>query len=150
MALTVQLRRGTNDPQAQPRAKLRQAIADNREESERLQALEQAQLRSQDNVWAARQVLTNAETNLVKAREPRLLGRPFRPYFALLPRDTEAAATLAEHRSEWLADRAWAKTRHRRELRHAIEIRHESFLDPAFVALMRKHRVALVFADSVA
>ena len=150
MALTVQLRRGTNDPQAQPRAKLRQAIADNREESERLQALEQAQLRSQDNVRAARQVLTNAETNLVKAREPRLLGRPFRPFFALLPRDTEAARTLAEHRTEWLADRAWAKTWHRRELRHAIESRHQSFLDPAFVALMRKHRVALVFADSVA
>ena len=71
-------------------------------------------------------------------------------FFALLPRDTEAAATLAEHRSEWLADRAWAKTWHRRELRHAIDGRHLSFLDPAFVALMRKHRVALVFADSVA
>ena len=71
-------------------------------------------------------------------------------FFALLPRDTEAARTLAEHRTEWLADRAWAKTWHRRELRHAIESRHQSFLDPAFVALMRKHRVALVFADSVA
>jgi uncharacterized protein YecE (DUF72 family) len=34
-------------------------------------------------------------------------------------------------------------------LRHAIEIRHQSFLDPAFVALLRRHRVALVFADSV-
>ena len=36
-----------------------------------------------------------------------------------------------------------------RVLRHAIEIRHQSFLDPAFVALLRRHRVALVFADSV-
>jgi uncharacterized protein YecE (DUF72 family) len=71
-------------------------------------------------------------------------------FFALLPRDTEAAAALAEGRSEWLADRAWAKTLQQRELRHAIEIRHESFLDPAFVALLRRHRVALVFADSVA
>jgi uncharacterized protein YecE (DUF72 family) len=71
-------------------------------------------------------------------------------FFSLLPRDTEAAAALAEGRSDWLAERAWAKTGHRRALRHAIEIRHESFLDPAFVALLRRHRVALVFADSVA
>jgi len=71
-------------------------------------------------------------------------------FFSLLPRDTEAAAALAEHRSEWLAERAWAKTTQRRELRHAIEIRHPSFLDPAFIGLLRRHRVALVFADSVA
>jgi uncharacterized protein YecE (DUF72 family) len=71
-------------------------------------------------------------------------------FFSLLPRDTEAAAGLAEGRSDWLADRTWAKTAQRRELRHAIEIRHQSFLDPAFVALLRKHRVALAFADSVA
>jgi uncharacterized protein YecE (DUF72 family) len=71
-------------------------------------------------------------------------------FFALLPRDTEAAAALAQGRSEWLAERSWAKTAQHRELRHAIEIRHESFLDPAFAALLRRHRVALVFADSVA
>ena len=70
-------------------------------------------------------------------------------FFALLPRDTEAAAALAQQHSDWLAGRAWTQTEHRRPLRHAIEIRHESFLDPAFVALLRRHRVALVFADSV-
>ena len=70
-------------------------------------------------------------------------------FLALLPRDTEAAATLAQQHGEWLAERAWTQTEHRRPLRHAIEIRHESFLDPAFVALLRRHRVALVFADSV-
>jgi uncharacterized protein YecE (DUF72 family) len=71
-------------------------------------------------------------------------------FFSLLPRDTEAAAALAERRSEWLAERASPRTASRRELRHAIEIRHQSFLDPAFVALLRRHQVALVFADSVA
>jgi uncharacterized protein YecE (DUF72 family) len=71
-------------------------------------------------------------------------------FFSLLPRDTDAATALAEGRSEWLADRAWAKTAQRRELRHAIEIRHQSFFDRAFVTLLRRHRVALVFADSVA
>jgi uncharacterized protein YecE (DUF72 family) len=35
-------------------------------------------------------------------------------------------------------------------LRHAIEIRHPSFLDPAFVTLLRRHGIALVFADAVA
>ncbi|HZP18965.1 MAG TPA: DUF72 domain-containing protein [Bauldia sp.] len=33
-------------------------------------------------------------------------------------------------------------------LRHAVEVRHESFLVPEFVALLRQHNVAVVFADS--
>jgi uncharacterized protein YecE (DUF72 family) len=79
----------------------------------------------------------------------RFSAERFDNFFALLPRDTEAAAALAEHHSDWLADRVWTRTGHRRPLRHAIEIRHQSFLDPAFVALLRRHQVGLVFADSV-
>ena len=33
-------------------------------------------------------------------------------------------------------------------LRHAIEVRHESFAVPAFIKLARKHAVAIVLADS--
>jgi uncharacterized protein YecE (DUF72 family) len=33
-------------------------------------------------------------------------------------------------------------------VRHAIEVRHKSFADSAFVALARKHKVAIVYADS--
>jgi uncharacterized protein YecE (DUF72 family) len=33
-------------------------------------------------------------------------------------------------------------------LRHALEVRHESFLVPEFVALARKHNAAIVLADS--
>ncbi|MDR5777852.1 DUF72 domain-containing protein [Caballeronia sp. LZ065] len=33
-----------------------------------------------------------------------------------------------------------------RAIRHAVEVRHESFCDPAFVALARKYRVAVVVA----
>jgi uncharacterized protein YecE (DUF72 family) len=33
-------------------------------------------------------------------------------------------------------------------LRHAVEVRHESFKDPRFVDLARKHGVAIVFVDS--
>ncbi len=32
------------------------------------------------------------------------------------------------------------------KLRHAVEVRHESFQDPAFVALARKHKVAVITA----
>jgi uncharacterized protein YecE (DUF72 family) len=35
-----------------------------------------------------------------------------------------------------------------RVLRHAVEVRHESFLVPSFIALARQHRVAIVFAHS--
>lgn len=33
-------------------------------------------------------------------------------------------------------------------LRHALEVRHESFEDPAFIALATRHKAAVVFADS--
>jgi uncharacterized protein YecE (DUF72 family) len=82
---------------------------------------------------------------------PRFKFDPGRlePFFALLPRDSETAAALARTHDRRLAGRAWTRTERRRELRHAIEIRHPSFLDPAFVKLLRRHDVALVFADSV-
>ena len=32
-------------------------------------------------------------------------------------------------------------------LRHAVEVRHDSFKDPAFVALARRYSVAIVYAD---
>jgi uncharacterized protein YecE (DUF72 family) len=34
------------------------------------------------------------------------------------------------------------------KLRHAVEVRHASFMTPEFVALARSHAVAIVFADS--
>lgn len=34
------------------------------------------------------------------------------------------------------------------KLSHAIEVRHRSFVDPAFVALAAKHGVAIIYADS--
>jgi uncharacterized protein YecE (DUF72 family) len=33
------------------------------------------------------------------------------------------------------------------KLRHVVEVRHDSFLDPAFVALLRKFNVAVVFSE---
>jgi uncharacterized protein YecE (DUF72 family) len=34
------------------------------------------------------------------------------------------------------------------KLSHAIEIRHRSFVDPAFIVLAAKHNVAIIYADS--
>ncbi len=77
--------------------------------------------------------------------DPQRLER----FFSLLPRDSAAAAALARHHDHRLAGRAWTTTERRRKLRHAIEIRHPSFLDPGFVSLLRRHGFALAFADSV-
>jgi uncharacterized protein YecE (DUF72 family) len=35
-----------------------------------------------------------------------------------------------------------------RQMRHVVEVRSETFLTPAFVDLLRKHEVAVVYADS--
>jgi uncharacterized protein YecE (DUF72 family) len=70
-------------------------------------------------------------------------------FFALLPRDTEAAAGLARRHDERMTGRAWTETEAPRPLRHAIEIRHQSFVTPAFIHLLRSHGIALVCADAV-
>src|SRR5215467_12949272 len=71
-------------------------------------------------------------------------------FFSLLPRDTEAAAANAERHDQRLAGRAFTRVERKQKLRHAVEIRHSSFLEPTFIALLQQHEMALVFADSVA
>jgi uncharacterized protein YecE (DUF72 family) len=39
------------------------------------------------------------------------------------------------------------KTLDGRTLRHVVEVRHDSFRTPAFIALLRKHRIAVVFSE---
>jgi uncharacterized protein YecE (DUF72 family) len=70
-------------------------------------------------------------------------------FLALLPHDTEAAAALARQHDKKVSGRAWTRVDAKRKLRHAMEIRHASFAVPEFVSLLRKHKVALVCADTV-
>ena len=70
-------------------------------------------------------------------------------FFALLPRDTESAAALARRHDARMEGRAWTESEAARPLRHAIEIRHQSFVVPAFVDLLRAQDIALVCADTV-
>jgi uncharacterized protein YecE (DUF72 family) len=73
----------------------------------------------------------------------------FESFFEMLPPDTDAAARLARKHDHRLVGRSALRIRHPQPLRHAVEIRHESFRDPAFVRLLRRHRVGLVVADTV-
>jgi uncharacterized protein YecE (DUF72 family) len=70
-------------------------------------------------------------------------------FFELLPRTVHAAARLAKRHDIRLKGRAFLKSRDDRPIRHALEIRHDSFRDPAFIRLLRKHRIGLVAADTV-
>jgi uncharacterized protein YecE (DUF72 family) len=70
-------------------------------------------------------------------------------FFSLLPRDTQEAAACGRRHDHRLRARAWLRPDARRPLRHALEIRHESFRDPAFIELLRHHDIALVCADTV-
>jgi uncharacterized protein YecE (DUF72 family) len=68
-------------------------------------------------------------------------------FLSLLPRDTDAAAALAAgHDARVITPHV--STDRKRPLRHAVEVRHESFLDATFVGLLRQHEVALVVSDS--
>ena len=69
-------------------------------------------------------------------------------FFDLLPRNTREAAKLGTNHDDNLKARAWTKIDISRPLRYAIEVRHESFMTPEFFALLRRHNIAFVFADS--
>ena len=69
-------------------------------------------------------------------------------FFEQLPRSTASAARLAEGHDARLRDGAWTTTQADRPLRHAVEVRHASYREAAFVELLRQHDVALVVADT--
>lgn len=70
-------------------------------------------------------------------------------FLALLPRTTRAAAALAaEHDAKIPEDRAWTRTDADRPLRHALEVRSDTFATPEAMSLLRAHDVACVLADT--
>jgi uncharacterized protein YecE (DUF72 family) len=71
-------------------------------------------------------------------------------FFDQLPRDTTSAADLARRHDERLAGRALTETDADRPLRHALEVRHPSFTDPAVLDVLRTHGIGLVVADAAA
>jgi uncharacterized protein YecE (DUF72 family) len=83
---------------------------------------------------------------------PRFVFNPekLERFFSLLPRTTDDAAKLAKNHDDRLAGRSWIRSAHHANIRHAIEVRHDSFLDAAFVRLLRRYDTGLVVADTVA
>ena len=72
----------------------------------------------------------------------------FADFIGKLPQDTSAALALARGRDARMTGRAALSIDAVRPLRHAIEIRNETFLDPDFIALLRRYNIALVIADT--
>jgi len=75
--------------------------------------------------------------------EPAAMER----FLRFLPRDTAAALSLAKQHDARVKTPYVSMDRKRR-LRHAVEIRHASFMDPAFIELLRQYDTALVVSDS--
>ncbi len=78
---------------------------------------------------------------------------PFRPerldaFLSDLPRTTVEAQARARKHDGRLRHRAWLRIDRPRRLRHALEVRHPSFATPEFIALLRRHEVAVVVADT--
>lgn len=69
-------------------------------------------------------------------------------FLDLLPHDTKAALAIARRREVFMKGRTRLAIDANRQVRHAIEIRHESFLDPRFIDLLRQRNVALVIAET--
>lgn len=71
------------------------------------------------------------------------------PFLKMLPHDTGAAAVLGRKHDGKLRAPAWLEVETRRPMRHAFEVRHDSFRCREFIDLLRANDVALVCADSV-
>ncbi|MFP5346128.1 MAG: DUF72 domain-containing protein [Actinomycetes bacterium] len=69
-------------------------------------------------------------------------------FLTLLPRSTGDAALLAGQHDERLDGRAWTTSEVDLPIRHALEVRHASFLAADSIALLRRFGMALVVADS--
>jgi uncharacterized protein YecE (DUF72 family) len=81
---------------------------------------------------------------------PTLAFEPERieSFLVRLPHSTGEAAHLAGQHDDRVKDRAWIPTDADRPLRHAMEVRHDSYRDPRFLGLLSKHSVAVVVADT--
>ena len=69
-------------------------------------------------------------------------------FFSMLPRSTEEALTLARRRDTRMLGRSRLAIDANRPLRHAVEIRHPSFMNDDFIALLKEFQVGLVVADT--
>lgn len=72
----------------------------------------------------------------------------FESFLKQLPHDSNAALELAQQRETRMKDREYLEVDKKRPIQHAVEIRNQSFVDPAFIKLLRQYNAALVIADT--
>jgi uncharacterized protein YecE (DUF72 family) len=72
----------------------------------------------------------------------------WRTFLRMLPKTAAQAAKLAQKHDHRVPEVALPGRIARQRLRYAVEMRHESFHDEEFLALLRDHNVALVTADT--
>jgi uncharacterized protein YecE (DUF72 family) len=72
----------------------------------------------------------------------------FSAFFDMLPEKPACAAALARTHDSRMDGRTFLDASAIERMRHAVEVRHDSFVHPDFIALLRRHRIALVIADS--
>lgn len=68
-------------------------------------------------------------------------------FLALLPKDFHQAATLGRGHDDKLKSEPALRVVHNHRIRHALEIRHESFLCDDCIYQLKRHNVALVASD---
>ncbi len=72
----------------------------------------------------------------------------FSRFLSLLPRGFSEAAEIGGDCDPWIKKLGGLKIDKNRRIRHAVEIRNQSFMVPEFFKLLKKHKVAFVFADT--
>ena len=77
------------------------------------------------------------------------LGEKLEVFLKLLPQTGKDASRLDRHHDHRLRSAPYLDPGGIGDIRHCMEIRHESFRSPDFIALLRKYGVALVCADTV-
>ncbi|HTH54356.1 MAG TPA: DUF72 domain-containing protein [Edaphobacter sp.] len=73
----------------------------------------------------------------------------FEGFFKLLPRSHREAAALMRRHADRMREDAGFRVRRDAPLRHCVEIRHESFVVPEFIELLRQYGIGFVVADTV-
>lgn len=72
----------------------------------------------------------------------------FEEFFSVLPRTTGEAMWIACAHDERPKGRVCVQPLDDVPIRHAVEVRHDSFVTPEFIAMLRRHNIAWVVADT--
>ncbi len=72
----------------------------------------------------------------------------FEAFFSMLPTNTDEASQLARRNDGRVKGDPVLKSDRKRRIRHAVEVRSESFLNDEFIRMLRRYDIAWVIADA--